>query len=89
MKDNCILLWPYEHCTEFTKQFIYANDENAEEEEFIFDVWEEYIDTFWLVFTRDSWSFQESMDEAIIEGFEMLGMPYDDEDVQRLYGLIE
>jgi hypothetical protein len=83
----CIKIFPYEDVSEWTKQFVFASDDN--EEDFTLDEWEEYICTYWFFVTDKGWGLFESLEEAIIEAFDLLGFEYDDADVCRLYGLEE
>jgi hypothetical protein len=91
MKDNCIHLFPYEEASEFSRRMVFAHMEDENEFDMPFDEWDwEYIGFWFATASKNSfWTLQDSLEESIVEIFDTLGRPYDDEDVQRVYGLIE
>jgi hypothetical protein len=85
-KEKCIHLFPYDYTDEFIKRWVYAQ-RCEDEDDFDFDDWEDGVFSYWFMTVDGMWALQESLEEAIIELFDVLDMPYDDWDVQLLYGL--
>lgn len=83
---SCIQIFPYERADEWTKQFAYASIiEEADDEMFDFEEWDREICGFWFAVTPKGWVLQESIEEAIIDAFDMLDIPFEEADIDRLY----
>jgi hypothetical protein len=80
-------IFPYEEADEWSKQFAFASDDN--EEGFTLDEWEEYVVCYWFAVTEKGWGLYESLEEAIIGAFDMLDFPFDEADLDMLYGFVE
>jgi hypothetical protein len=86
----CIKIFPYEDATEFAQRLAFAYVEQEEGDEYSFEDWDwEMIAASWFYVTDKGWGLAESLEEAIIEAFDLLGFEYDEADLDRLYGLEE
>ena len=83
---SCIQIFPYERADKWTKKFAYANLDEEEQEMFGFDDWDYEMLGRWFAVTPKGWALEESIEEAIIEAFDMLDIPFDEADLDRLYG---
>ena len=84
---ECIQLFPYEDADEWSKRYAFAYVDQDESDEQSFDDWDYEMLSSWFAVTERGWTLQESLEEAIIEAFDMLDIPFDEQDVDLLYGL--
>lgn len=87
---TCIKIFPYSEATEWSKQIIFANSPEAEEDMMDFEEWDYEVYDYWIVTTANDWAFDESLEEVIIRAVDdILGLPFDESDYDLLYGFEE